>query len=131
MDQRIEHAQTLLWEITRLREYGLHRATLHKLIEMARIHEQRAIDLLDGRDADGWADLYAAITAWGEAGCQGDAQRLIVAGRRRSADFSSGRENIDRQLDELADWLDALHVIPFLGDFARSLPPIIPLEVLR
>jgi hypothetical protein len=96
---------------------------------MAQIHEELARRLLHDREADGWPDLYAAVTAWGEAGCKRDAYRLIVEGRRLSALFPDGSENIQRQLDELEDWVQSLDVVPSLGDFARELPAV-TLEVV-
>lgn len=124
MDKRIEHAQQLFWEIGRLRDVGSHGVAVRKLVQMARIHEELALELLQSREPDGWTDLYAAITAWGEAGHKSDAQRLIFEGRRLSASLADGGENIERQLDELGGWLASLRVVPSLGDFARSLPPI-------
>ena len=126
MDRRIEQAQQLFWEVGRLRDEGLHRAALPRLVKMAGLHEERALELLGNRAADGWADLYAAITAWGEAGHRGDAERLVAVGRRRSALFGEGSQNILCQLDDLAVWLDSLHIVPSLGDFARPLPAMAP-----
>jgi hypothetical protein len=127
MDHRVNQAQQLFWEIGRLHEQGLHRLAVRKLAQMAKIHEERALQLLQDREPDGWADLYAAITAWGEAGHKSDAHRLIVQGQALSALFSEGRVNIERQLIELEEWLELLRVVPSLSDFARALPAI-PVE---
>ena len=125
MDQRIEDAQKLFWEISRLlRENGSRRIVTRKFIEMARIHEDRAGDLLQRCDPDGWPDAYAAITAWGKAGNKSDAFRLIAEGRELSALFPYGKEDIESQLAELETWLVSLQVMPSLGDFARPIPPV-------
>lgn len=124
MDPRVKQAQHLFWEIDRLREQGSYRIAERKLAQMARIHEDLAVQLLNDREPDGWADLYAAITAWGEAGRKGDAHRLIMEGRRRSILFPDGSENINRQLNELEDWVGSLDVVPSLSDLARPLPAI-------
>ncbi len=124
MDLEINHAQQLFWEISRLRDQGIHRLAARKLGEMAQIHEERALRLLQDREPDGWPDLYAAITAWGEAGRKSDAHRLIAEGRRLCASFPNGQENINCQLNELDDWLDSVRVVPSLSDFARPLPAI-------
>ena len=39
-------------------------AALPQLLEMARLHEERACELLQAGDPDGWTDLFAAVTAW-------------------------------------------------------------------
>jgi hypothetical protein len=127
MDPQVKQAQQLFWEIGRLREQGMHRLAVRKLAQMARIHEELARRLLQEREPDGWADLYAAVTAWGETGRKHDAHRLILEGRRLSALFPSGSENIERQLNELEDWLESLRVVPSLSDFDRPLPAI-PVE---
>ncbi len=124
MDEQIELAQQLFWEISRLRDQGIHRLAVRKLGEMAQIHEDRALRLLQDGEPDGWADLYAAITAWGEAGCKRDAHRLIDEGRHLSSAFPNGQENLNHQLNELDDWLESLSVVPSLSDFARPLPAI-------
>jgi hypothetical protein len=124
MDARVEQAQRLFWEISLLRQYGAARAALPKLTEMARLHEKRAIELLDQADSDGWIDFYAAITAWGEAGQKADADRLLQEGHRRAIQFPYGRENIDQQLNALRAWLNDLRVLPSLRDFARPLPTL-------
>jgi len=127
MDPQVKQAQQLFWEIGRLRDQGLYPLALRKVRQMAQIHEELAVRLLHEGEADGWADLYAAITAWGEAGHKGDAHRLILEGRRLSALFPNGRQNIERQLNELEDWLESLRVLPSLSDFDRPMPPI-PVE---
>ena len=89
---------------------------------MAELHEQRAQDLLSAHDPDGWIDLFAAITAWGEAGMKGDAIRLIAHGRQTVSLFPEGRKNLEEALGELQDWLDVLPGAPPLKDFDRSFP---------
>ncbi len=122
MDERVERAQRLFWEISRLREAGATRLAAHKLAEMAQLHEDRAIELLEASRPDGWVDIYSAITAYGDSGRRQDAERLIKRGRTLADLFASGKENVVSQLNELAAWLDTLHVVPSLGDFARALP---------
>jgi hypothetical protein len=124
MDQRIEQAQQLYWEIGRLREDGARRLAIPKLVRMAEIHEDRAMELLRSRNPDGWPDFYAAITAWGESGHKSHADRLIVEGSNLAAMFPDGRQNIEQQLRELDAWLDSLRVVPTLGEFAQPLPTI-------
>lgn len=128
MDSKVKQAQQLYWEISRLRDQRSYRLAERKLCQMAQIHADLAGQLLRGREPDGWADLYAAITAWGEAGRKGEAHRLIAEGRRLSDLFRDGSENIKRELNELEDWVESLHVLPSLSDFARPLPAR-PLEV--
>jgi hypothetical protein len=124
MDPRIERAQQLYWEITRLREFGAHRKTHSKLVEMAQVHEERALELLAENDPDGWVDLFAAITAWAKAGCREDANRLLVAGRSSTGHFGSGEDNLHRQLDELQEWADGLTTVPSFRDYDRPLPSL-------
>jgi len=123
MDPRIEEAQRLYWEIEQLRQRDAKRAIPPKLHQMARLHEERADELLRARDPDGWIDLYAAITAWGEAGSSGDAKRLIQIGLGFAASFPDGRNNVEQQLEELKNWLPSIKVLPSLRDFDRKLPP--------
>jgi hypothetical protein len=122
MDPRIERAQLLYWEITRLREIGAYRKTRSKLIEMAELHEERALELLAKGDPDGWVDLFAAITAWAKAGCGEDSNRLVAAGRLAADQFGNGEANLHQQLDELQEWADGLKVVPSLRDYDRPLP---------
>ncbi len=108
MDQRIEQAQRLFWEIERLREQGACRMVNRKLIEMAKLHEERARELLSQRNPDGWIDWYAAVTARAEAGGLREAFGLIQEGRGLSTLFPNGQENIEGQLKELDAWIDTL-----------------------
>jgi hypothetical protein len=124
MDPRVEKAQQLFWEISVLRQQGAQRATLQKLTRMSRLHEERALELLSSSNADGWTDLYAAITAWGEAGARSEADRLLHKGREMAAWFRPGQENIEKELDQLEAWLDSLRVVPSLWEFDQSLPPL-------
>ncbi|MCY2994993.1 MAG: hypothetical protein NTY19_45095 [Planctomycetota bacterium] len=112
MDPRIEQAQQLYWEITRLTDLGAHRKKRSKLIEMAQVHEDRAVELLANDDPEGWVDLFAGITAWAKAGCREDASRLIAAGRSTASQFGSGEGTIHGQLAELQEWaVRSTHVI--------------------
>lgn len=122
MDTRVERTQQLFWETQELRRRGAERAAVPRFREMAQLYEARANDLLVANDPDGWIDLYAAITAWAEAGARTDADRLISVGRRLAVKFSSGQCEIQQQLDDLACWLDSLRVVPSLGDFSRPVP---------
>jgi hypothetical protein len=122
MDPRIERAQQLYWEITRLTDLGAHRKRHSKLIEMAQVHEERALELLEEGDPDGWVDLFAAVTAWAKAGCREDANRLVSAGRSTASQFGSGEATIHDQLDELEEWADELTTVPSLRDYDRPLP---------
>jgi len=124
MDPRIERAQQLYWEITRLREFGAHRKTRSKLIEMAQVHEERALELLAEGNPEGWVDLFAAITAWAKAGCREDLSRLLEEGRSTASQFGSGEATIHEQLDELEDWADGQTVVPSLRDYDRRLPSL-------
>ena len=124
MDPRIERAQQLYWEITRLREFGAHRKTRSKLIEMAQVHEERALELLAEGNPEGWADLFAAITAWAKAGCREDVSRLLAEGRSTASQFGSGEATIHEQLDELEEWADELTIVPSLRDYDRRLPSL-------
>ena len=126
MDPRIERAQQLYWEITRLTDLGAHRKRRSKLIEMAQVHEERALELLKEGDPDGWVDLFAAITAWAKAGCREDVRRLVAAGRTAASQFGSGDAKIREQLDELEEWADDLTmtIVPSLRDYDRRLPSL-------
>ena len=124
MDPREEQAQRLFWEIELLRSQNAERAVLPRLRKMAELHQERAWELLSARDPDGWTDLYAAITAWGEAGLTSKATQLISQGRQVVDQYPDGQKNLNKQLDELRAWLDALPVVPSLSDFDRPLPRI-------
>jgi hypothetical protein len=122
MDSRVQETQRLMWEIELLCNQGADRTAEPLRRKMAELHEQRAQDLLSAHDPDGWIDLFAAITAWGEAGMKGDAIRLIAHGRQTVGLFPEGRKNLEEALDELQDWLDVLPGVPPLKDFDRSFP---------
>lgn len=124
MDPREEQAQQLFWEIEMLRREGAERAAVPRLRKMAVLHQERAWELLSKGDPNGWIDLYAAITAWGEAGMKSEASHLITQGRQAVNMLPEGRINLEEQLNELQTWLDALLVVPSLTDFDRPLPPI-------
>jgi len=108
MDRCVEQAQRLFWEIKNLREQGACRLVTRKLVEMAHLHENRARELLARQDPYGWTDLYAAITAWAEAGCINEAFKLVREGRDLSSSLPEGNENVDRQLAELDHWIASL-----------------------
>ena len=126
MDQRVEQAQRLFWEIERLRQQGACRLITRKLLEMARLHESRARELLAQHDPDGWIDWYAAITARAESGCLVEASGFVREGRALAAFFPEGRANIEGQLDDLETWVRSLQVrvVPALGEYARQLPAL-------
>lgn len=89
---------------------------------MARLHEERARELLGRQDADGWIDLFAAITAWGEAGSEPRARLLLQLGEQAARDLEGG-DTLLEEIDRLERWLGTLCVVPALEDFARRLPP--------
>jgi hypothetical protein len=76
MDLRVERARELYW-----RSYGTGNrpqpAYSRDLVEMAQLHEDVAKDRLGRDDGRGWIDLYAAVTAFGDAGRVDDVRRLI------------------------------------------------------
>lgn len=105
-----------------LRSLGVpHRAIAAKLHRMAQLHQERARELLDRLDADGWIDLFAAITAWGEAGSEHAARDLLRLGED-VADRFEGSDVLLSELEHLKSWLKRLQVVPALEDFARPLP---------
>ncbi|WP_437785659.1 hypothetical protein [Sorangium sp. So ce1097] len=121
-DQRVQEAQQLFWQIEMLRSMQVpHKAIVTRLIRMARLHEERAKELLSRHDADGWTDLFAAITTWGEAGSEPSAHNLLRFGERMAANFD-GQDLLLSELERLRIWLKSLHVVPALEDFARRLP---------
>ena len=123
MDPRVQEAQELFWQVATLRTLAQppHRVIAATLHRMARLHEERAKDLLGRQNVDGWIDLFAAITAWGEAGSDGAARSLLSFGRQ-AAQQSEGRDSLLAELDSLDRWLAGLVVVPALQDFARPLP---------
>ncbi len=122
MDPRVERAQQLFWEIAMLKRERAFRPCIEKLVEMATLHEDRAFELLQCLASDGWTELYAAITAWGEAGSRHEAERLIEFGRSRAGLLLAGEGAVHDQLAELESWLDGIRVLPSLRDFDRPLP---------
>ncbi|WP_438032383.1 hypothetical protein [Sorangium sp. So ce204] len=122
-DPRANEAQQLFWQVEILRSLGApHKAIALKLHRMASLHEERARELLSRLDADGWTDLFAAITAWGEAGSEPSARRLLRFGEHVAKSFD-GQDLLLSELDRLKTWLEGLQVLPALEDFARRLPP--------
>jgi hypothetical protein len=108
MDPRFERAQQLFFEVLNLRQKGQPETVRLKFAEMARLHQERALELLDAGNLDGWMDLFAAITAWGEAGHRSEADRLVEAGRRFASACGDGRENLEGELRQYELWLDSL-----------------------
>jgi len=124
MDSRIERAQQLFWEIEAVRQNGVYPAALAQLLEMARLHEEGARELLQAGNSDGWTDLFAAVTAWGEARQRSEADRLLAVGRGFAVAMGPDNEGVGNELHRLAVWLDTLspasQVPPTNG--AASLP---------
>ena len=113
MDPRVERAQVLLCQIDDLRVRGAgEAAVLLRLREMAALHEERGRELLSGNVPGGWTDLFAAITAWAEAGSRRRAEDLLSEGRQRAGRLHEGRENIEAELDDLERWLGSTSVPP-------------------
>lgn len=110
MDPRVVQAQQLFWEIEALRRQQPGQPPVAKLTQMAQLHQARALELLQKGDADGWTDLYAAVTAWGEAGARTEAEHLLSVGRQLAAGRAQGRANVEGQLNELEQWLNGLAV---------------------
>jgi hypothetical protein len=122
MDQRAEAAQRLFWEIEALRRLGVpHKAIVPRLAEMAELHEARGRELLDGVDPDGWIDLLAAITAWGEAGYHNRAYSLLQWAKEASAHFE-GTASLLEEIRNMEKWLAELPVLPTLAEFAQATP---------
>ena len=121
-DERVQEAQQLFWQVETLRSLGAtYKVIALKLDRMARLHEERAKELLSRHDADGWIDLFAAITAWGESGSEPSARGLLRFGEGVAERFD-GRDLLLAELEHLDGWLKGLHVVPALEDFARCLP---------
>ncbi|MCC6521898.1 MAG: hypothetical protein IT373_04490 [Polyangiaceae bacterium] len=121
-DERVVKSQRLFWELETLRALGVHHRDLVARLEpMAELHEDRARCLLAARDEEGWVDLFAAITAWAEAGSAQQARDLVRFGRECAANFQ-GADSLAAELDRLDAWLGKLSVVPPLADFARSVP---------
>ena len=98
-------------------EYRLERSfqneqLLPQLLEMARLHEERARELLQAGDPDGWTDLFAAVTARGEARQRAEADRLLTAGREFAASLHQDEANVVEELSQLKEWLDLLPPAP-------------------
>jgi hypothetical protein len=112
MDPRVERAQQLFWEIEALRKKGGGAAMLPQLVEMARLHEERARELLQTGDPEGWPDLFAAVTAWGEARRRSDADRALAAGRGFAPSLGDEKAGVENELRRLEEWLDSLPAAP-------------------
>lgn len=112
MDPRVERAQQLFWEVEALRKKGVYPVALPQLLEMARLHEERACELLQAGDPDGWTDLFAAVTAWGEARRRDEADRLLTRGRAFVAAPGAKQTAVGTELRRLEAWLDALPSVP-------------------
>src|SRR5688572_9508088 len=105
MDSRLVQAQQLFWEVEDLRRQQPGQPPVAQLTRMAQLHQERALELLNKGNADGWTDFWAAVTAWGEARAQKEAEHLLAAGRQFAAGLRQGRESVDVQLNELEQWL--------------------------
>lgn len=105
MDPRVERTQQLYWEVESLRKQGVYPVAVPQLLEMARLHEERARELLQAGDPDGWTDLFAAVTALGEARQRSEANRLLAAGREFAARLGSMQAGIEEELRQLQIWL--------------------------
>jgi len=108
MDPRVKRAQQLFWEIESARDKGVYPAALPQLLEMARLHEERARELLQAGDPDGWTDLFAAVTARGEARQRAEADHLLTTGREFAASLNQDDANVVEELGQLKAWLDSL-----------------------
>ena len=94
-DVRVKAAQDLFWQIEALRALGApHSAIVSRLDEMARLHEERARELLGQQNVDGWTDLFAAITALGEAGSELRATRLLRWGEQEAHQVDGGQTTV-------------------------------------
>lgn len=107
MDPRATRAQELFFEIQANRRTGSVDQLGRQLVEMAKLHEELSLDLFADGNPDAFVDLYAAITAWGEAGEKSKAQRLIDLGRQWALTLKDGRTTIEEQLAEMQAWMDA------------------------
>jgi hypothetical protein len=125
-DNRVVEAQALFFVIDDLRLRGAESAAVPLLRRMARLHEDRARELLgqSKRDPDGWPELYAAITAAAEAGNKNWALDMIQYGRDVARNVQLGGDEIAAELERLKAWLETLHVVPSLGELDRPIPPI-------
>jgi hypothetical protein len=112
VDPRVEQAQTLFWEIETLRRAGRIEEASPKLRAMGLLHEQRALELLEAREAEGWVDLFAAITAYADAGDVDRAAQLLIRGRELLDRFRVGRSALGGELQEMEAWLQAKHTPP-------------------
>ena len=112
MDPRVERTQQLYWEVEAFRQKGVYPAALPQLLEMARLHEERARELLQAGDPAGWTDLFAAVTAWGEARRRIDADRVLTAGHGFAASLGPNKANVEKELRQLETWLNSLPPVP-------------------
>jgi hypothetical protein len=121
-DARVQEAQQLFWQVETLRSLGVpHKAIASKLDRMAQLHEETAMDLLSRALPSGWIDLFAAVTAWGEAGKEHRARSLLQLARQLANTFD-GQKALLNEIESLDSWLGGLRVVPALEDFARPLP---------
>lgn len=130
MDPRAEEAQALLWRAEALKRLGAGRKAQQALLEMARLHEELAFDRLGRGDPGGWIDLYAAVSAFGQAGERLQAERSMLRARELASQLPDrdAREGVTRELDAHARWLDELRVLPGLAELARRIPSPPPLD---
>jgi hypothetical protein len=124
-DTRAERAQELFWRIADLRDRGLGGTPILVMLrEMARLHEDRARELLNREDLGGWTDLFAAVTAWAEAGEARRVRSLLDLGYDQASRVSDGRDAIETELRGLAEWSKRLSVPPALSELAQPTPPL-------
>ena len=130
MDPRAEEVQALLWRTEALKRLGAGRKAQQALAEMARLHEELAFDRLGRGDPDGWIDLYAAVSAFGEAGERLQAQRCMLRARELASQLLDRdvREGVTRELDAHTHWLNELRVLPGLAELARPIASPPPLD---
>jgi hypothetical protein len=124
LDHRAADAQRLFFVIDILRNTGDEAAAIPLLHRMARLHLDRARDLLEQGDADGWPDLYAGITAAAQAGNKNWAQEMVDYGLRIAGRLQDGKDEVTAELHRLEAWCSTLHVVPSLADLDRPIPPI-------
>jgi hypothetical protein len=121
-DERIKEAQQLFWQIETLRSLKVPddaSVIVTKLHRMASLHEVIAKERLDRKQTNGWIDLFAAITAWGEAGEKANARRLLRFGEQVAQQYEEGRESLLAELAELESWLLGLRQKRRLPSLAR------------
>lgn len=125
MSDRAERAQKLYWEVEALRALRAERkSVVPKLIEMGELHESLGRELLPQGRHNGWIDLFAAVTAWAEAGRFERATSLLDWSLREVPRFD-GTENLQREIARMRAWVDQTRLAwwtdswPFRGSGPR------------